>query len=129
MDPVTVDRIRRASFPVARRGYSMRAVDRFHDRLSAWLESGQGDPARADLLRRELARVGRRTAVILAEAEEAAERLRAEAQRDAARILRRAREDAARIREVAQEPTSGRAAVAKRPERPPPSALSDRGAP
>lgn len=129
MDRVTVDRIRRVSFPVARRGYRKRAVDRFHDRLAAWLETGQGDPARADLLRRELARVGHRTAAILAEAEEAAERLRAEAEQDAVGILRRAREEAARIREVAQEDTSGRAAVAQRPERRRPApALSDRGA-
>jgi DivIVA domain-containing protein len=94
MDRLSVDRIRRATFPVARRGYSKRAVDRFLDRVAEWLETGTGDPARADLLRRDLARVGRRTAAILLEADAEARRLRAEAEREAARIVRRAREEA-----------------------------------
>jgi DivIVA domain-containing protein len=98
MDRLSVDRIRRATFPVARRGYSKRAVHRFLDRVADWLETGTGDPARADLLRLDLARVGQRTAAILLEAEAEGRRLRTEAEREAAQIVRRAREEAERIR-------------------------------
>jgi len=98
MDRLSVDRIRRATFPVVRRGYSKRAVDRFLDRVAEWLEAGSGDPARADLLRRDLARVGRRAATVLLEAETEARRLVADAEREAAQIVRRARDEAAMIR-------------------------------
>jgi DivIVA domain-containing protein len=98
MDRLSVDRVRRATFPLARRGYSTREVHRFLDRVADWLETGGGDPARADLLRHDLARVGRRTAAILLEAEEVARRLRNDAEREAALIVRRAREEAELIR-------------------------------
>ena len=98
MDRLSVDSIRRATFPVARRGYSTRAVHRFLDRVAEWLETGTGDPVRADLLRRDLTRVGRRTAAILLQADVEARRLRAEAEREAAQIVRRAREEAELIR-------------------------------
>jgi DivIVA domain-containing protein len=104
MDRLSVDRIRRATFPVTRRGYSQRAVHRFLDRVAEWLETGTGDPARADLLRSDLARVGRRTAAVLLEADAEARRLRAEAEREAAQIVRRAREEAELIRGGADRP-------------------------
>jgi len=66
--------------------------------VAEWLETGTGDPARADLLRLDLARVGRRTAAILLEAEAEARRLQTEAEREAAQIVRRAREEAELIR-------------------------------
>lgn len=122
MDRLTLDRIRRKTFPVARRGYSKRAVHTFLDRLANWLEMGEGDPARAELMRRELARVGHRTAAILHEAERYADRVRADAEREAAAIVRRAREDAERIRGSAPPP---RRAAAPR-ERPDRSQRSDR---
>jgi DivIVA domain-containing protein len=116
MDRLSVDRIRRATFPVARRGYSKRAVDRFLDRVAEWLETGTGDPARADLLRRELARVGQRTAAILLEADAEARRLRTEAEREAARIVRRAHEEAELIRGTDR---SGAPSLRERPLRRP----------
>ena len=122
MDRLSVDRIRRATFPVARRGYSKRAVHRFLDRVSEWLENGTGDPARADLLRLELARVGRRTAAVLIEADAEAHRMRAEAEREAAQIVRRAREEAELIRGGTDRP--GAQSVRERPLRQP----ADRGA-
>lgn len=115
MERLTLDRIRRKTFPVSRRGYSKRAVHSFLDKLANWLETGEGDPARADLMRRELARVGQRTAAILHEAERAAERVRADAERDAALIVRRAREEAERIRESGGAPT--RRPPRERPDR------------
>jgi DivIVA domain-containing protein len=117
MDRLSVDRIRRATFPVGRRGYSKRAVDRFLDRVADWLETGTGDPARADLLRSDLARVGRRTAAILLEAEAEARRLRTEAEREAARIVRRAREEAELIRGGTERP--GAPSLRERPLRRP----------
>jgi DivIVA domain-containing protein len=122
MDRLSVDAIRRATFPVARRGYSTRAVHRFLDRVAEWLETGTGDPVRADLLRRDLARVGRRTAAVLIEADLEARRLRAEAEREAAQIVRRAREEAALIRGGSDRP--GTQSVRERPLRDP----ADRGA-
>jgi DivIVA domain-containing protein len=106
MDRLSVDQIRRATFPVARHGYSKRAVHRFLDRVAEWLEAGTGDPARADLLRLDLARVGRRTAAILLEADAEARRLRTEAEREAARIVRRAREEAELIRGGTDRPSA-----------------------
>jgi DivIVA domain-containing protein len=117
MDRLTLDRIRRKTFPVARRGYSKRAVHTFLDRLANWLEMGEGDPARAEVMRRELARVGERTAAILHEAEQAADRIRADAEREAAMILRRAREDAERIRGSSPAPPRRSAATRERPDR------------
>jgi DivIVA domain-containing protein len=117
MDRLSVDRIRRATFPVARRGYSKRAVHRFLDRIAEWLETGTGDPARADLLRRDLARVGRRTAAILLEADAEARRLRTEAEREAAQIVRRAREEADLIRGGTDRP--GAPSLRERPLRRP----------
>jgi DivIVA domain-containing protein len=119
MDRLNVDRIRRATFPVARRGYSKRAVHRFLDRVADWLESGTGDPARADLLRLELARVGQRTTAILLEAQ----RLRAEAEHEAAQIVRRAREDAELIRRGASRP--GAQSARERPRRRRPTTAVD----
>jgi DivIVA domain-containing protein len=115
MDRLSVDRIRRATFPVARRGYSKRAVHRFLDRVAEWLETGTGDPARADLLRGDLARVGQRTAAILLEADAEARRVRAEAEREAARIVRRAREEAELVRGGTDRP--GAASSRERPLR------------
>jgi DivIVA domain-containing protein len=131
MDRLTVDRIRGATFPVTRRGYSKRAVHRFLDRVADWLEAGTGDPARADLLRLELARVGRRTAAILLEAHAEARRLRAEAEREAARIVRRAREEADLIRGGADRPPapSVRQAPAQRRPRVAVNAAAARGEP
>jgi DivIVA domain-containing protein len=117
MDRLSVDSIRRATFPVARRGYSTRAVHRFLDRVAEWLETGTGDPVRADLLRRDLARVGRRTAAILLEADVEARRLRGEAEREAAQIVRQAREEAELIR--AGTDRSGAKSVRERPVRQP----------
>jgi DivIVA domain-containing protein len=117
MDRLTVERIRRATFPVTRRGYSQRAVNRFLDRVADWLDSGTGDPARSELLRRDLARVGRRTAAILLEAEAEARRLRSDAEREAAEIVGRAREEAAQIRGGRDRPAGP--SLGERPRRRP----------
>ena len=108
MDRISVDRIRRVTFPTARNGYNRRAVERFLDALADWLETGRGDPARSELLRNELTRISHRAAGMIAEAEESARRVRDEARRDAERIIQRAHENADRIRTAAQSSTPTR---------------------
>ena len=80
MDRDSIDRIRSATFPVGRRGYEKREVDRFLNKLADWLETGGGDQTRAELLRRDLERVGQQTGKILTDAHDVSEQLRAEAE-------------------------------------------------
>jgi DivIVA domain-containing protein len=82
-DQTSVDRIRNATFPTARRGYDKHEVEKFLGRLADWLETGAGDESRSDTVKRELERVGQRTGAILAQAEDSAQQIRAEAQDEA----------------------------------------------
>ena len=95
MDRDSIDRIRSATFPVARRGYEKREVDRFLNKLAEWLETGGGDQTRAELVRRELERIGQHTGKILTDAHDLGEQLYAEAEREAQRIVQEAQERAA----------------------------------
>jgi DivIVA domain-containing protein len=72
VDRDSIDRIRSATFPVGRRGYEKREVDRFLNKLADWLESGGGDQTRAELLKRDLERVGQQTGKILTDAHDTA---------------------------------------------------------
>jgi DivIVA domain-containing protein len=83
VDQTSLDRIRNATFPSARRGYEKREVEKFLARLADWLETGGGDESRSDTVKRELERVGQRTGAILSQAEESAEQIRAEAEEEA----------------------------------------------
>ena len=90
MDRDSIDRIRSATFPVGRRGYEKREVDRFLNKLADWLESGGGDQTRAELMRRDLERVGQQTGKILTDAHDVSEQLRAEAESKARRMVNEA---------------------------------------
>ena len=83
VDQTSLDRIRNATFPSARRGYDKHEVEKFLARLADWLETGAGDESRSDTVKRELERVGQRTGAILAQAEESAQQIRAEAEDEA----------------------------------------------
>jgi len=83
VDQTSLDRIRNATFPSARRGYDKHEVEKFLGRLADWLETGGGDETRSDAVKKELERVGERTGAILAQAEESAQQIRAEAEDDA----------------------------------------------
>jgi DivIVA domain-containing protein len=83
VDQTSLDRIRNATFPSARRGYDKHEVEKFLARLADWLETGGGDESRSDTVKRELERVGERTGAILAQAEESAQQIRAEAEEEA----------------------------------------------
>jgi DivIVA domain-containing protein len=80
VDQTSLDRIRNATFPAAKRGYDKHEVEKFLARLADWLETGAGDESRSDTVKRELERVGERTGAILAQAEESAQQIRAEAE-------------------------------------------------
>jgi len=97
----SIERIRSATFTIARKGYEKREVERFLTKLADWLEAGGGDQARSDLVKRELERVGEKTAGILASAEDTAEQLRGEAGQEATATLNKAREQAAAARQEA----------------------------
>jgi DivIVA domain-containing protein len=99
----SIERIRSATFSISRKGYDKREVERFLTKLADWLEAGGGDQARSDLVKREVERVGEKTARILSEAEDSAEEMRTEAQEEAAETLERARTKAAETRESADE--------------------------
>ena len=83
VDQTSLDRIRNATFPAARRGYDKHEVEKFLSRLADWLETGAGDESRSDTVKRELQRVGERTGAILSQAEESAQQIRAEAEEEA----------------------------------------------
>jgi DivIVA domain-containing protein len=83
VDQTSLDRIRNATFPTARRGYERHEVEKFLGRLADWLETGAGDESRSDVVKRELEKVGERTGAILAQAEESAQQIRAEAEEEA----------------------------------------------
>jgi DivIVA domain-containing protein len=99
----SIERIRSATFTVARRGYEPREVEQFLNQIADWLETGGGDQARADVVRREIERVGEKTAKILSSAEDTAQQLRADAEQEAGRMVERAQEEAERRRKGAND--------------------------
>jgi DivIVA domain-containing protein len=102
VDQTSLDRIRNATFPAARRGYDKHEVEKFLARLADWLETGGGDESRSDAVKRELERVGQRTGAILAQAEESAQQIRAEAEEEAQEELRGVTAEAEKIRAEAE---------------------------
>ena len=83
VDQTSLDRIRNATFPSSRRGYDKHEVEKFLGRLADWLATGGGDESRSDAVKKELEKVGERTGVILAQAEDSAQQIRAEAEEEA----------------------------------------------
>lgn len=86
----TIERIRKATFKSARRGYDRSEVDNYLAKLADWLQGGGADRGHSDTIKQELERIGRRTGKVLTVAEEAAQSLRADAEQNARQI----REDA-----------------------------------
>jgi DivIVA domain-containing protein len=101
VDQTSLDRIRNATFPSARRGYDKHEVEKFLARLADWLETGAGDESRSDTVKRELERVGQRTGAILAQAEESAQQIRAEAEEEARETISTANAEAEKTRSEA----------------------------
>jgi DivIVA domain-containing protein len=101
VDQTSLDRIRNATFPSARRGYDKHEVEKFLARLADWLETGGGDESRSDTVKRELERVGQRTGAILAQAEESAQQIRSEAEGEARETITTANAQAEETRSEA----------------------------
>jgi DivIVA domain-containing protein len=101
VDQDSIERIRTATFPVARRGYDKREVDRFLAKLADWLETGGDDSARSDLVRRELERIGEQTTKILTDAHAVGDELRLAAQEQAQGIVEASRGEAEEIQTAA----------------------------
>jgi DivIVA domain-containing protein len=101
VDQTSLDRIRNATFPSARRGYDKHEVEKFLARLADWLETGAGDESRSDTVKRELERVGQRTGAILAQAEDSAQQIRAEAEEEARATIDNANQGRERTRSEA----------------------------
>ena len=101
VDQTSLDRIRNATFPASRRGYDKREVEKFLNRLADWLETGGGDQARSDTVKKELERVGQRTGAILAQAEESAQSIREEAELEGQNAIAAAKETAEATRQEA----------------------------
>jgi DivIVA domain-containing protein len=112
VDQTSLDRIRNATFPSARRGYDKHEVEKFLARLADWLETGAGDESRSDTVKRELERVGQRTGAILAQAEESAQQIRAEAEEEARGTTNAASAQAAETRGEAETYSSETRAAA-----------------
>jgi hypothetical protein len=93
-----IERIRVAKFPLVRKGYEPDQVDAFFAEVVDWLETGGADQARAEIVKREIERVGERTASILASAEDTAQQLRGDAEREIAAMLDRADSESGRVR-------------------------------
>ncbi len=101
MDQNSAEKIRSATFPLVRKGYDPAEVEKFLTRLADWLETGGGDQARADVVKREIERVGERTAAVLAMAEDTAQQLRGDAEREADEMVGEAQTVASRTRDEA----------------------------
>ena len=86
-----IDQLRKATFPLERRGgYDPKAVSAYLNELADWLETGGGDQARAMLVQREMERVGERTGSILSTAQQSADQITAEAQTGADAVRKEA---------------------------------------
>ena len=103
MDEDSIERIRSATFPIARKGYDKRQVERFLSGLADWLEGGGSDQALSEVIKRELERVGEKTGGILGAAHEAAEEIQVETEEEAGRTIEEARREEMRIRSLIED--------------------------
>jgi DivIVA domain-containing protein len=103
MNPESIEEIRSAAFTLARKGYEPGEVRRYLGELADRLQAEGPGHSGSDAVRRELELVGAKTADILAQAEESAERMHAEAVREASGVLAKAREESEASRRAADE--------------------------
>jgi DivIVA domain-containing protein len=106
MERESIEEIRNASFSIVRRGYEKEEVDRYLRELADRLEQEAGNRSGSEAVKRELDLVSEKTAGILAQAEESAQRLNTEAIREASAVLSKAREEAEAVRKAADEHAS-----------------------
>jgi DivIVA domain-containing protein len=103
MNRESIEEVRSASFTLVRRGYEPDEVRRYLSELADRLQAEGASHPGSDAVRRELELVGEKTAGLLAQAEEGAERMHSEAVREASGILSKARDESEATRSAAAE--------------------------
>ena len=86
MDLEDIHRLRVQGFPVARRGYDRREVDRFLDALLEWIETDAAKDLGDQAVKRKLELVGKSTAQILLTTEKESEGLRNQTEEECAEL-------------------------------------------
>jgi membrane protein involved in colicin uptake len=103
MDSSDIERLRAPGFPIARRGYEQRAVDRFLAHLADWLETDAATDLGQVAVTRKLELVGKSTAHILLTTEQEAEQMRRRAEDECAELRSEAEAEALATRHAADD--------------------------
>jgi DivIVA domain-containing protein len=103
MDWNDIERIRVPGFPIARRGYDRRSVDKFLAELADWLETDAAKDIGRLAVTRKLELVGKSTAHILLTTEQESEQMRRRAEEECAELRSEAEAAALATRQAADE--------------------------
>lgn len=103
MDWNDIERIRVEGFPIARRGYDRRSVDKFLTELADWLETDAAKDIGQAAVTRKLELVGKSTAHILLTTEQESEQMRRRAEEECAELRSEAEAAALATRQAADE--------------------------
>ena len=103
MDWNDIERIRVEGFPIARRGYDRRSVDKFLTELADWLETDAATDIGQKAITRKLELVGKSTANILLTTEQESEQMRRRAEEECAELRSEAEAAALATRRAADE--------------------------
>src|SRR5215218_1205514 len=103
MDWNDIERIRVEGFPVARRGYDQRSVDKFLMELADWLETDAAKDIGQAAITRKLELVGKSTAHILLTTEQESEQMRRRAEEECGELRSEAEAAALATRQAADE--------------------------
>ena len=103
MDWNDIERIRVPGFPIARRGYERRSVDKFLAELADWLETDAAKDIGRLAVTRKLELVGKSTAHILLTTEQESEQMRRRAEEECAELRSEAEAAALATRQAADE--------------------------
>lgn len=96
MDQQDIERIRNPGFPIARRGYEAREVDRFLRELSDWLETRAAEELGSFAVKHKLELAGQTTAQILLTTEQECEQMLSRATAEATDMVEQAKRTAQR---------------------------------
>jgi cell division septum initiation protein DivIVA len=98
-----IERIRVEGFPIVRRGYDRRSVDKFLTELADWLETDAATDIGQKAITRKLELVGKSTANILLTTEQESEQMRRRAEEECAELRSEAEAAALATRRAADE--------------------------
>jgi len=98
-----IERIRVEGFPMVRRGYDRRSVDKFLTELADWLETDAATDIGQKAITRKLELVGKSTANILLTTEQESEQMRRRTQEECAELRSEAEAAALATRRAADE--------------------------